>query len=69
MDWAVEVISGAEAEIEALPVAIRACLLRLLETVENVGRPRFVHRTFGIWTASSGSFESRPKAVLCGESI
>lgn len=37
MDWAVEIISGAEAEIEALPVALRARLLRLLETVENVG--------------------------------
>ena len=37
MDWSVETISAVDAEMAALPVALRARLLRLLETVENVG--------------------------------
>ena len=37
MDWTVETVSAVDAEIAALPVALRARLLRLLETVENVG--------------------------------
>ena len=37
MGWAVETAAAADAEIEALPVALRARLVRLLEAVENVG--------------------------------
>ena len=37
MNWTVETVSAVDAEIEALPVALRARLLRLLEVVENVG--------------------------------
>ena len=37
MDWTVETVSAVDAEIEALPAALRARLIRLLETVENVG--------------------------------
>ncbi len=37
MVWTVETLSAVDAEIEALPVALRARLLRLLETVETVG--------------------------------
>ena len=37
MVWTVETLPAVDAEIEALPVALRARLLRLLETVENVG--------------------------------
>ena len=37
MDWTVETESAVDAEIAALPVALRARLLRLLETVESVG--------------------------------
>jgi len=37
MDWTVETVSAVDAEIAALPVALRARLLRLLEMVENVG--------------------------------
>ena len=36
-DWTVETVSAVDAEIAGLPVALRARLLRLLETVENVG--------------------------------
>jgi DNA-binding XRE family transcriptional regulator len=37
MEWTVETIASVDAEIEALPVALRARLVRLLEAVENVG--------------------------------
>ena len=37
MNWTVETVSTVDAEIEALPVALRARLIRLLEVVENVG--------------------------------
>ena len=37
MGWAVETVAAVDAEIEALPVALRARLVRLLEAVENVG--------------------------------
>ena len=37
MEWTVEIIAAVDAEIEDLPVALRARLVRLLEVVENVG--------------------------------
>ena len=37
MEWTVETVSAVDAEIAALPVALRARFLRLLEAVENVG--------------------------------
>ncbi len=37
MDWTVETVSGADAELAALPVALRARMIRLLEMVQNVG--------------------------------
>ena len=37
MGWTVETVAAVDAEIVALPVALRARLIRLLETVENVG--------------------------------
>ena len=37
MGWTVETVSAVDAEIEALPTALRARLIRLLEAVENVG--------------------------------
>ena len=37
MDWTVETVSAVDAEMAALPVALRVRLIRLLETVENVG--------------------------------
>ena len=37
MSWTVETVSAVDAEIEALPTALRARLVRLLEAVENVG--------------------------------
>ena len=37
VNWTVETVSAVDAEIEGLPAALRARLVRLLETVENVG--------------------------------
>lgn len=37
MEWTVETLSAVDAEIEELPVHLRARLIRLLETVQNVG--------------------------------
>ena len=37
MVWTVETVSAVDAEIEALPVKMRARLIRLLEMVENIG--------------------------------
>ncbi len=37
MGWTVETVAAVDAEIEALPVKLRARLVRLMETVENVG--------------------------------
>lgn len=37
MPWTVETASVVEAEIAALPLPLRARLIRLLEAVENVG--------------------------------
>ena len=54
MIWTVETVSGVDAEIEALPVKLRARLIRLLETVENVGlealgRPHVKHLDGKLW--------------------
>ena len=50
----VEIIAAVEAEIEALPVAVRARLIRLLEAVENVGlealhAPHVKHLVGKLW--------------------
>lgn len=37
MRWSVETLDAVDAEIEALPPALQARLLRLMEAVENVG--------------------------------
>ena len=54
MIWTVETVSGVDAEIEALPVKLRARLIRLLETVENVGlealgQPHVKHLDGKLW--------------------
>ncbi len=37
MRWTVETVATADAKIEALPARLRARMIRLLKTVENVG--------------------------------
>ena len=54
MEWTVETIPSADAEIEALPVRLRARLVRLLEMVENVGletlrEPHVKHLDGKLW--------------------
>ena len=54
MEWTVETVSAVDAEIEALPAKLRARLIRLLETVENVGlealrEPHVKHLDGKLW--------------------
>ena len=54
MEWMVETVSAVDAEIEALPVKLRARLIPLLETVENVGlealrEPHVKHLDRKLW--------------------
>ena len=54
MKWTVETVSSVDAEIEALPVKLRARLVRLLETIENVGlealrEPHVKHLDGKLW--------------------
>ena len=54
MEWTVETIPPADAEIDSLPVTLRARLVRLLETVENVGlealrEPHVKHLDGKLW--------------------
>ena len=64
MDWTVETVSAVDAEIAALPVALRARLLRLLETVENVGlealRAPHVRHLEGVGASGAGRRRYRP---------
>ena len=67
MDWTVETVSAVDAEIAALPVALRARLLRLLETVENVGLGLYARRMSGMLRGSCGSFGCGQSAASLGE--
>ncbi|MYA42014.1 MAG: type II toxin-antitoxin system RelE/ParE family toxin [Gemmatimonadetes bacterium] len=54
MGWTVETVSAVDAEIAALPAKLRARLIRLLETVENVGlealrEPHVKHLDGKLW--------------------
>ena len=54
MKWTVETASAVDTEIAALPVKLRARLVRLLETVENVGletlrEPHVKHLDGKLW--------------------
>ena len=54
MNWTVETVSSVDAEIEALPVKLRARLVRLLGTTENVGlealrEPHVKHLDGKLW--------------------
>ena len=66
MEWTVETVSAVDAEMAALPVSLRARLLRLLETVEMSGWMLFAHRMSGISKENSGSFGFGAKAGLRG---
>ena len=59
MTWTVETVSSVDAEIDALPVKLRARLVRLLETVENVGLEALGGRTSSIGTAGQGRGRDR----------
>ena len=54
MEWTVETVSAVDAEIEALPVKLRARLVRLMESIENIGlemlsEPHVKHLDGKLW--------------------
>ena len=54
MEWTVETVSAVDDEIEALPVKLRARLVRLMESIENIGlemlsEPHVKHLDGKLW--------------------
>ena len=68
MEWTVETVAAVDAEIEALPVALRARLVRILEVVENVGLEALRATTSNISRASYGNCGSGPRKASPEES-
>ena len=66
MGWTVETLSAVDAEIETLPVKLRARLLRLLETIETSAWRHSLNPMPSISTASSGNYECGPKEAQGG---
>ena len=63
MNWTVETVSAVDAEIEALPVGLRARLIRLLEVVGNAGletlrAPHVRHLDGKLWGCGCGPKEA-----------
>ena len=68
MEWTVETAAAVDAEIEALPVALRARLVRLLEAVENVGlealrAPHVKHLEGKLWELRVGAEEGIARGI------
>ena len=68
MKWAVETVSAVDAEVEALPVKLRARLIRLLEMVENVGlevlrEPHVKHLDGKLWELRVRAEEGIARAI------
>ena len=68
MEWTVETVSAVDAEFEALPVKLRARLIRLLETVENVGlealrEPHVKHLDGKLWELRVRAGEGIARAI------
>ena len=68
MEWTVETVSAVDAEIEALPVKLRARLIRLLEMVENVGlevlrEPHVKHLDGKLWELRVRAEEGIARAI------
>ena len=66
--WTVEIIAAVDAEIEALPVALRARLVRLLETVEKVGlealrEPHVRHLEGKLWELRVRAKEGNARGI------
>lgn len=68
MYWTVEIMAAVDAEIEALPVALRARLVRLLETVEKVGlealrEPHVRHLEGKLWELRAKAKEGNARGI------
>jgi hypothetical protein len=54
MQWTVETLGVVDTEMEALPPALRPRLIRLMETIENIGldrlrEPHVKHLSDKLW--------------------
>ena len=68
MRWTVETVAAVDAEIAALPVPLRARLVRLLETVENVGlealrAPHVKHLDGKLWELRVRAVGGRARGI------
>ena len=68
MGWTVETVAAVDAEIEVLPVLLRAGLVRLLEAVESVGLEALRAPHVKHLEASYGNCGSGPRKASPGES-
>ncbi|QND48251.1 type II toxin-antitoxin system RelE/ParE family toxin [Rhizobium lusitanum] len=68
MRWTVETHDAADAEIEALPPGLQARLIRLMETVENVGleqlrEPHVKHLEGKLWELRAKAAEGIARGI------
>lgn len=68
MRWTVETLDPVDAEIEALPPAMQARLIRLMEAIENVGleqlgEPHVKHVEGKLWEIRAKSAEGIARAL------
>ncbi len=68
MRWTVETLDVVDAEIEALPPALQARLLRLMEAVENVGlenlrEPHVKHVEGKLWELRAKAAEGNARGL------
>lgn len=68
MRWSVETHEAADAEIEALPPALQARLIRLMEAVENVGleqlrEPHVKHLEGKLWELRAKATEGVARGI------
>ena len=68
MGWSVETVAAADSEIEALPIKLRARMVRLLEMVENVGldqlrEPHVRHLEGKLWELRAKSRDGIARGI------
>src|SRR5690606_18957488 len=68
MRWTVETLAPVDAEIEALPPALQARLIRLMEMVENVGleqmrEPHVKHLEGKLWELRAKATEGIARGI------
>ena len=67
MQWTVETVAAVDAEIDSLPVALRARLVRLPELIEEVGLEQLRALHVRHLEGNCGNCGQRTKGALPGE--